>query len=77
MTLSTDVQESLSTANNAYHLFGLSLQVFQAQSGRCNFEDAEKERDILHAHLDSYIDNFMAANRRVQQGELRDEGRRR
>lgn len=66
MTLANDVNHSLMAANQAYHLFGLSLQVFQANSGRHDFVAAEAEREIMHAHLDDYIDAFMAANKRIE-----------
>jgi hypothetical protein len=66
--LNEDVQASMVSANRAHGLYGLSMQVFQANAQRYDFVAAEAEREKLHAHLDDYLDNFMAANRRVEAG---------
>lgn len=66
MSLHHDVQQSMYAANRAHELYALAMQVFQANAQRHAFDAAEEEREKMHAYLDSYLDHFLAANKRVE-----------
>lgn len=61
-----DMAESMRIAARSWSAFFASMSVFQGNCQRFNFVDAEKERAGLHELLDCYMDNFAAANRRVE-----------
>jgi hypothetical protein len=63
----TTVRDFLMQAQRAYDLYQHALTIFIANCQRWEFDKAETERDTLHAQLDSYLDNMMAANRKAQQ----------
>jgi hypothetical protein len=62
------VAASLEASQRSYRLYGLSMQVFQANAQRGDFEAAEAERPKLQGLLDDYLDQFMAANKRLLAG---------
>lgn len=57
---------SLSVAAEANRQYALALEVFTANAKRFDFARAEAEREGMHSLLDVYLDNFMAAQRRLQ-----------
>lgn len=58
-----DIQKGLARAMRAMELFQIGLTVFQANCQRGDFEAAELERMPMIAALESYLDEFAAAQR--------------
>lgn len=58
-----DIQNGLVRAQRAMELFQLGLTIFQANCQRGEFEAAELERTPMIAALESYLDEFAAAQR--------------
>lgn len=65
-TLHQDMSVAIGAANRAQELYGLGMQVFQANAQRFDFDAADAERPRLHALLDEYMDSFLDANKRMQ-----------
>ena len=61
--LIADIQNGLARAQRALDHFQLGLTIFQANCQRGDFEAAELERTPMIAALESYLDDFAAAQR--------------
>lgn len=55
--------KSLQSAQRNWDEFTCSMNIFQSNIQRRNFEEAEIERVRMHALLDDYIDNYSIAGK--------------
>lgn len=61
-----DVRTSLGEANRALETVWNALAVYQHHCAAFRWDEAEKERVRLIGSMESFLDSFAAANRRIE-----------
>lgn len=61
------INKSLMAASQSWKDLMSSVNVFQFNVQRRHFDDAEGERQNLHALLDDYIDQYLVAGKLVSE----------